>query len=93
MRVALLLLLLLTCAHRNADADSAPAGRLVHAVGQHTADTVRLAIFGDFQQERPVLGKEEHEQLGQYEWWHTAVGLFEEDRLSSDGVWAGWAIE
>ena len=68
-------------------------GRLVHGVGQHRGDSIRLAVFGDFQQDRPVLGKEEHEQLGQYEWWHDAVGLFEHDRPASDGIWAGWAIE
>ena len=25
-----------------------------------------------------MLGKASHETLGQYEWWHTAVGLFEQ---------------
>ena len=42
--------------------------------------------------ERPILGKEAHERVGQHEWWHTAVGLFEEDQPSSDGAWAGWAM-
>ncbi len=40
-----------------------------------------------------MLGKREHEMLGQYEWWHTAVGLFEHDRSAKDGLWKGWAIE
>ena len=68
-------------------------GRLVHTVGRHSGDTVRIACFCDFQEDRPVLGKQEHEALGQFEWWHTAVGLFEDDRPASDGLWKGWAIE
>lgn len=59
----------------------------------HSGDTVRIACFCDFQEDRPVLGKQEHEALGQFEWWHTAVGLFEDDRPASDGLWKGWAIE
>ena len=67
-----------------------------------------------------MLGKADHEALGQYEWWRkspsqsfvgstkrqkvvlidrlfvitdTAVGLFEEDRPVSGGIWKGWTIE
>lgn len=67
-------------------------GRLAHSVGRHSGDEVRIAAFADFQQDRSVLDDEAHQFLGQYEWWHTASALFQRDRPSSDGVWAGWPI-
>ena len=67
-------------------------GRLVHSVGQHRGDGVRLAVPCDWQQVRPVLEMEEHAALGQYEWW-CPTEIFVDDRKASDGMWTGWAID
>ena len=40
-----------------------------------------------------MLGDAAHQRLGQYEWWHTAVGLFESDLSPREGLWSGWAIQ
>ncbi|MYD44548.1 MAG: phytanoyl-CoA dioxygenase family protein [Gammaproteobacteria bacterium] len=66
-------------------------GRTVHSAGIHIGETIRWAVFADFNEAREVLDAEGHRALGQYEWFKDAK-LFKEDFKASDDMWRSWRL-
>ena len=67
-------------------------GRMAHSSGVHLAEAIRWAVFADFTLDRAVLSPEEHQRIGQFEWFKDAK-CFAEDAPVGEDMWRSWRLE
>ena len=68
-------------------------GRTIHSAGQHYSPGVlRMAMFADFQQQRPSYPEDTmHPSSHKLQWWHDSRQYREPSPVHKD-MWASWLI-